>query len=424
MGNRCRCGKWAFQDGLCRVCLKDGRGSTAGAPAPMTATPPAAAAPSSAVSADDRVAQMMAAQKAALSAGSGAAQAADAADAAVAAHDEAEREAFFAEQKLRKAKEEEEAVAAITAAEAKAAATAAAKAAEEDAERKRAEEEAAAAAAAAVALIKSQQKEIDEMNKLADGCMRDAIFMRDGVEHSRKAHQLALEYFGAESASAKKQHGLLNSCLVERGVLDEMGTPYEDLVSDQAHGKAALHDKSGLEALLRAALQEKRDALGNEHVVTMKDAYHLGALLMLTHRYDEAASFLKEAVNVRSGAYGEHAEETLQAQITYGHVLARQGGGGKAAEGEELLMATFSACKAKFGTEKPVTLRAAQELGLALEVAGKAEDAERLFSIVSKAAATSPQALALTKASRRESRPSEDAQYKHYLHQHKDLEIK
>ena len=109
-----------------------------------------------------------------------------------------------------------------------------------------------------------------------------------------------------------------------------------------------------------------------EHPETLNSINNMGYLLSMQGKYDEAMSFISEALETQRRTLGEDHPETLTSINNMGFLLGSQG------KNEESLLYYSEALEARrriFGNEHPDTLASINNMGYVLSIAKRYEEA-------------------------------------------------
>ncbi len=126
---------------------------------------------------------------------------------------------------------------------------------------------------------------------------------------------------------------------------------------------------------LRAALELRRQALGDDHPSTLESMEDLGWTVQRRGRYDEVESLHRELMERRTRELGGEDPRTLVAMHMLAHVYQNQF---RLAEAESLYAATLDARRRVLGEEDPGTLSTVNNLANVYSTLGRPDDAARL----------------------------------------------
>ena len=153
--------------------------------------------------------------------------------------------------------------------------------------------------------------------------------------------------------------------LVEASIRETIGGTYQEL---------GLYANS--QSQLERALELRRQALGAEHLDTLRSARRLGELYALQANFDEAESLLTSVVATARRRLGDRDPETLTAMNILAALYQRRG---RYAEAEPLYAEALERLKAVLGDEHPVTLETMGNLASLYRAQNKYSQAEPLY---------------------------------------------
>ncbi|MHC4697008.1 MAG: serine/threonine-protein kinase [Planctomycetota bacterium] len=171
-----------------------------------------------------------------------------------------------------------------------------------------------------------------------------------------------------------------------RAILDRSAERIRLQISDDSETQAALLDAMGQvysnlglckrsAALLKEALEIRRERLGSEHADTLSTMNRLGHSLLIDGQSTEAGPLLREALEISRRVLGNDHPETISAIQSLALVLQSEY---RLWEAEPLFRESLETSRRIKGGDHPDTLEAAQSLGWLLEWQRNAEEAEAL----------------------------------------------
>ena len=125
--------------------------------------------------------------------------------------------------------------------------------------------------------------------------------------------------------------------------------------------------------LQEAALQTRREVLGNDHPNTLISINNMGVLLRSQGKLAEAEHYYREALEVQRRVLGDDHPNTLTSIINMGLLLRSQG---KLAEAEPYLREALEGHRRVLGDDHPDTLASINNMGSLLRSQGKLTEAE------------------------------------------------
>ena len=153
--------------------------------------------------------------------------------------------------------------------------------------------------------------------------------------------------------------------IIQAALFDALGLAYQRL---GFHGKAA--------GQIRAALDARRQALGETHEDTIDSMNNLATALFSEGNHEEAEPLCRQIVASTRHTFGDEDPKTLTAMNNLGMTLYSLG---NLAEAERNLRQTLAGRRRVFGGDHRKTVTTAHNLGKVLFDQGKPEEAATLF---------------------------------------------
>lgn len=188
-----------------------------------------------------------------------------------------------------------------------------------------------------------------------------------------------------DRASLQVERELAGSPVVAAQVRETLGKSYESL------GQLDLAEQH-----LRAAVEERRRTLGDEHPDTAEALGALGNTLCRRGRFDEARACLAQAVEILRRTYGQDDRRTLDARCS---AAALERAAGRLDEAAATFRDVLARQQTLLGAAHPSTLVTLESLGWVLMDRGELDAAEAILTEVVHARQTAlgpdhPQTLA------------------------------
>jgi non-specific serine/threonine protein kinase/serine/threonine-protein kinase len=169
-----------------------------------------------------------------------------------------------------------------------------------------------------------------------------------------------------DEGTARIDVELVDQPLIRARLTHTMGRVYRGLgLYEQADG------------LLDAALEVRRDSLGEAHPATYESMHELGVLRARQSRYDDAERLLRRVIDFRERTLGGEDPETLESRAALARSYTYQE---RLDEAESLLTATLDAQQRTLGRAHPDTLTTATWLARVQKEQVRFGDAESLLT--------------------------------------------
>ncbi len=149
------------------------------------------------------------------------------------------------------------------------------------------------------------------------------------------------------------------------------------LITIMARAFTALGDFESGERLLKDALNTCLDTLGEDHELSVPVLYQLGAVYLITARYEEAESMIKRTLTATSGRLDEEgASWNLMAMNSLASLRLKQG---NFEEAETLLLDSFNRSEEVLGKKNTITIQCMECLGKLYIDRNRLDEAESLL---------------------------------------------
>ncbi|REL38012.1 hypothetical protein DYD21_05180 [Rhodohalobacter sp. SW132] len=134
-----------------------------------------------------------------------------------------------------------------------------------------------------------------------------------------------------------------------------------------------LGEFSEAEELLTQAIEIRTGLFGESHIQTVSSYEHLGSLLSSRGDLFEAQNILEKVIEQRSAIFGPEQAALSEANTELGYIYRRLG---KLDQAEQLYRSLIDIYEQKLGSEDPLTLLSISSLGVTLHGQGNLEEAE------------------------------------------------
>ena len=153
-----------------------------------------------------------------------------------------------------------------------------------------------------------------------------------------------------DKGAARIDHELVDQPQIQATLMDTMGTVYTSL---------GLYDPAL--RLVEKASDRRRALFGNEHPEVAASLTHLGEVLKLNARYEEAEDRLRESLAVRRESFGDASAEVAETATELADVLSLQG---NYAAAQPLIVEALETRRALYADTHPDIAESLEDLGL------------------------------------------------------------